>query len=453
MAKRLTEIEAIEKIKKILPDNINFLGWKEGKWISTRKSSAIFYCTEHRERFIIKFSNLDSYNIIWCSKCRKENRKEALSIYNDESIFKNKLKDFLLNNPHIKFIGYKEGKFLGKSTTLLLKCTKHNVIVDNNINNFNINFLNRKGKIFHCPECIKEDVSNRRKTTPKKAQTIVNELFKDINPGFDYSKVQDTFTSYDNDVTLICPKHGEFKIKFRTLMDKRNISMCPECLHERISFTEDQAIEKINESISYKNSLGFSIKFLGFLNNKWEGNTTKLILHCDIHNKTWNTTTFNNFMKEGMIGCPMCAAEHRRIISIKEDMCYKLLLKYINNYKINRQFLITAYDSVCKRIRNIFVDFFIEELNLVVEYDGEQHYQFLPYFKKDYIGFIDQVNRDNCLKNYCKENSINLLRISYKDNNRLEEVIKAFFVDGKDITTKVDPILLPIKYEGGTVNG
>ena len=107
-----------------------------------------------------------------------------------------------------------------------------------------------------------------------------------------------------------------------------------------------------------------------------------------------------------------------------------------------------------KSPEKIYVDFYIKELNLIIEYDGAQHFKFNKYYHRDnYKTYINQVNRDKCLNEYCKSNSIKLLRISYKDNNRLEEVIKAFFVDGKDITTKADPILLPIKYEGGTVNG
>lgn len=49
---------------------------------------------------------------------------------------------------------------------------------------------------------------------------------------------------------------------------------------------------------------------------------------------------------------------------------------------------------------------------------------------------------------FSKENNIKLLRISYKDNNRIPEIIKIFFEEGKDITTKVEPKLLPVLYHG-----
>ena len=60
----------------------------------------------------------------------------------------------------------------------------------------------------------------------------------------------------------------------------------------------------------------------------------------------------------------------------------------------------------------------------------------------------ESEKEQKCLEKYCKENNIKLLRISYKDNNRIPEIIKIFFEEGKDITTKVEPKLLPVLYHG-----
>lgn len=52
------------------------------------------------------------------------------------------------------------------------------------------------------------------------------------------------------------------------------------------------------------------ISFLGILGNELKGNQTKLILRCNIHNVTWTTTSYNNFMKPGFTGgCKMCKSE------------------------------------------------------------------------------------------------------------------------------------------------
>ena len=90
----------------------------------------------------------------------------------------------------------------------------------------------------------------------------------------------------------------------------------------------------------------------------------------------------------------------------------------------------------------------MRNIKLIIEYDGKQHYEFTSFFQSTYQNFVNQINRDRCLEQYCKENNIKLLRISYKDNNRIPEIIKIFFEEGKDITTKVEPKLLPVLYHG-----
>ena len=42
----------------------------------------------------------------------------------------------------------------------------------------------------------------------------------------------------------------------------------------------------------------------------------------------------------------------------------------------------------------------------IIEYDGKQHYEFTSFFQSTYQNFVNQVNRDRCLEQYCKENNI-----------------------------------------------
>lgn len=161
---------------------------------------------------------------------------------------------------------------------------------------------------------------------------------------------------------------------------------------------------EINNKINAKLIKNPHLEYLGFENDKWIGaNHTRLVIRCKIHNIICKST-FSNFIKKDRYLCSEC---------VKEDRKY------------------------------LFPDFTIKN-DAIIEYDGKQHYEFIKSMQKTYSRFIDQVNRDNYLVQYCKDNNIRLLRISYKDNNRLEEVIKAFLVDGIDISTKVEPKLLPV---------
>ena len=442
------EIEVKEKINRLLnysPD-IEFIGWKDNKWIGSSKTVAIFFCKKHNITFELNCSSImkskmkdDGSMRLSCNLCKSETDSIPVS----EEYLNSVIDEFFKINDHLRLMKLSYNGFT--NSLVKFKCTKHNVesiVFFKSIESFVNNYC-RFGKKYNCPGCIKENLSKRRKITPEKAQEMVNNKFKDNNPGFDYSHIKESYISYNKNIKLICPKHGEFELTFAELISNRYNTKCPQCKLEEISYNEDQAKNKINEALEYKNSVGFDLSFLGFFNNEWKGNTTRLILHCNIHNYTWDTTTFNNFMKKSMIGCHICAAEHRGI-SLKEEMCYSLISKYVDTKDIQRQHRLYIFDEICNINRTVFVDFYIKSLNLIIEYDGEQHFKFLPHFHGSEDRYINQVNRDKCLNEYCKSNSIKLLRISYKDNNRLEEVIKVYFEEGKDIATKVDPILLPI---------
>lgn len=52
-------------------------------------------------------------------------------------------------------------------------------------------------------------------------------------------------------------------------------------IHSIKKYTKEIAIEKVNKLIKQKNDNGSDLEFLGFVDDKWIGNTTKLILKCN----------------------------------------------------------------------------------------------------------------------------------------------------------------------------
>lgn len=70
--------------------------------------------------------------------------------------------------------------------------------------------------------------------------------------------------------------------------------------------------------------------------------------------------------------------------------------------------------------------FYIENLNLCVEYDGEQHFKKLRFEENDEKLKIRKL-RDNIKNNYCMKNNIILLRIKFDENviERLTNTIKS----------------------------
>lgn len=73
----------------------------------------------------------------------------------------------------------------------------------------------------------------------------------------------------------------------------------------------------------------------------------------------------------------------------------------------------------------LFFDFYLEKYNLLIEYDGEQHFHII---KNDRYGFEDLKFRDKYKEKWCKDNNIYLHRIPYTDLNiiTIEYIEKIF---------------------------
>lgn len=71
--------------------------------------------------------------------------------------------------------------------------------------------------------------------------------------------------------------------------------------------------------------------------------------------------------------------------------------------------------------RLLKIDFWLEEQNIAIEYDGDQHFRNDGFFHKE-----ENAIRDNLKNEYCKKNNIQLIRIPY--HKRTVKAIKEFIL-------------------------
>ena len=72
----------------------------------------------------------------------------------------------------------------------------------------------------------------------------------------------------------------------------------------------------------------------------------------------------------------------------------------------------------------LFYDFLIDELRVLIEVQGQQHYEFIEFFHKSYFNFQKQKKRDKLKEEWAEDNGYTLLKIEYSD-----ELDKGIFLD------------------------
>ena len=117
-------------------------------------------------------------------------------------------------------------------------------------------------------------------------------------------------------------------------------------------------------------------------------------------------------------GCPDCK------ISKGEISIAKWLSEYKIGFEQQKRF------PGCKRKFELPFDFYLPDLNLCIEFDGEQHYKPVKLW-----GGLEGLRKiqesDQIKKQYCIDNNIRLLRIRF-DNKDMANTLKNYIYDTKD---------------------
>lgn len=265
----------------------------------------------------------------------------------------------------------------------------------------NYNQTDRKNK-------VSKDACNKCRTK-KQHETTYNERAKkqfDRARKFcsekDYELLTDEseYTGVSMTISYRCKKHG---VQSSTLGNFIEGHGCIHCSYEERG-------KKCRHSIDYIISIIESYNDNKLLNPEdyIGSNEHNLIIECGLCGTTYETS-FSDYVSNMQIRCYAC--------SNKESKGEFAIRCVLNKYNI----LFSkgkTYDD-CRDVRCLPFDFYVPEYNLLIEFDGQQHFGQYNNF-----GDYETVKKHDEIKNkYCKDNNINLLRIPYWDFNKIEEIL------------------------------
>lgn len=258
--------------------------------------------------------------------------------------------------------------------------------------------LNGRG----CPICAKESVARKLASSKESFVKLARAVHGDK---YGYDKT--IYISNNKKVVITCPIHGDFE---QLPSNHTRGAGCPKCKSERIrEIWRSNTEEFIKKAINiHGNAFDYSLSV-------YVRKDEKIKIICRACGRVFEQTPNSHLCGTG---CPYCQ-------SSRGEMS---IMKFLtdNNILFERQYRIknTTNHSCVDFFK---VDFFLPNKNLIIEYNGEQHYHSVEKFGGEDV-FMKQQQRDTALRDFCKNKKINLVEIPYTEfgniNNILKEKIK-----------------------------
>lgn len=130
------------------------------------------------------------------------------------------------------------------------------------------------------------------------------------------------------------------------------------------------------------------------------------VLKCDCGNFTLADT---GNLSAGSISSCGC------LVSKGENLISKILID--NNIRYEQQYSFSECTNPQTQHLLRF-DFYLPDHNCCIEYDGQQHFQEVPFFTSS----LEEIQYRDTIKNkYCKDNHIGLIRIPYWDYDKINK--------------------------------
>lgn len=103
----------------------------------------------------------------------------------------------------------------------------------------------------------------------------------------------------------------------------------------------------------------------------------------------------------------------------------KLFINNFPSYRIQKEKYIFFNNT------RLFFDFYIPEMKLLIEVQGQQHYSFNKFYHNDKDSFDKQKIYDKLKEEWASDNKYNLLQIKYNEVDKLTDISFKKLIIGK----------------------
>lgn len=247
-----------------------------------------------------------------------------------------------------------------------------------------------------CPYCA----GNKKKTI----EDIIEKLFEETKG--EYTLISKKYINNESPLKMKHSKCGKIFITTYTRFFNYKKSRCPHCHNEskKIKMTPEEYRDLVEKIYGNEYSILEDYKY----------KTYKLLTRHNICGHEWKIDPYH-FIDERN-GCPVCnkiAREESKYIKIIKEILDENNINYKREYKLFKN---------PKTNRYLRADFYLKDFNLVIEYDGKQHFK--PMFNNNDKLKL-QIERDLIKNKLLEEYNYNYIRIPYNINKKsdLEELI------------------------------
>ncbi len=254
-----------------------------------------------------------------------------------------------------------------------------------------------------CTHCVGKKCAEI--TLKKRQNDLYNKLLKmcECN-GFMLNMQKENIINNKSYINYICPKHGEHTMRIANFLSGKG---CPDCQHESARERYKSGKDYISEKII--NCGGYLLNPDDYINN----HEKNLRIRCPSCGKEF-VTSFVTFTQHGGQVCNECRSS--------ESIGEMNIRMYLEEKGLN--FIQEYWFDDCRDVKPLPFDFYLPERNLIIEFDGRQHYDDTGFFSYN----LGKTSKHDKIKNqYCKDNGIKIIRIPYTKINCIHEILDKIF--------------------------